>query len=129
MKGIYKFYNITNGTYYLQVRHRNSIETWSSAGGESISTGSIYNYDFTSSDSQAYGNNMVLKDGEYCLYSGDVNQDGLIDITDNFLIDNDAIAFMTGYLPTDVNGDSVTDLSDAVTADNNALNFVGKVTP
>ncbi|MBK8982636.1 MAG: hypothetical protein IPM38_10035 [Ignavibacteria bacterium] len=129
MKGIYKFYNITNGTYYLQVRHRNSIETWSSAGGESMTTGSIYNYDFTTSDSQAYGNNMVLKDGEYCLYSGDVNQDGLVDLTDNFLIDNDAIAFMTGYLSTDVNGDSVTDLSDAVIADNNALNFVGKVTP
>lgn len=129
MKGIYKFYNITSGTYYLQVRHRNSVETWSNAGGESMTAGSIYDYDFTVSDSQAYGNNMVLKAGEYCLYSGDANQDGLVDLTDNFLIDNDAIAFMTGYLPTDVNGDSVTDLSDAVISDNNALNFVGKVTP
>lgn len=32
--GTAKFYNASSGTYYIAVKHRNSIETWSRAGGE-----------------------------------------------------------------------------------------------
>ena len=72
---------------------------------------------------------MVQKGVKYCLYSGDVNQDGTVDLTDGSLIDNEAFNFASGYLPTDVNGDRVTDLDDAVFADNNGLNFVGVIRP
>jgi len=58
-----------------------------------------------------------------------VNQDGIIDLSDGSLIDNDAFNFSSGYLPTDVNGDGIIDVSDAVYADNNGFNFVGKITP
>ncbi len=47
-------------------------------------------------------------------YSSDVNQDGVIDLADGSLIDNDAFNFEAGYLPTDMNCDEVIDLADAV---------------
>ena len=46
-KGSFSFRNISSGTYYLSINHRNSIETWSKAGGEAIIKGSTINYDFT----------------------------------------------------------------------------------
>ncbi|MBK9331634.1 MAG: hypothetical protein IPM96_04315 [Ignavibacteria bacterium] len=62
-------------------------------------------------------------------YSGDVNQDGTVDVTDNGLIDNDAGNFLSGYIATDLNGDEITDVSDAAISDNNAVNFVSVVKP
>jgi len=66
--------------------------------------------------------------GTIC-YSGDVDQDGIVDLTDMSLIFNDGLIFASGYLPTDLNGDSVVDVGDAVFADNNGFNFVSKITP
>jgi len=125
------FNNANSGTYYIQVNHRNCIETWSKSGGEIITAG-ITNYNFTSLQTRAYGNNEIQVDASpvrFAIYSGDVNQDGTIDLTDGSLIDNDASNFATGYLPTDVNGDWIVDVADAVFADNNAFNFISKITP
>jgi len=72
---------------------------------------------------------MILKGVKYCIYSGDVDQDGTVDLADGTLIDNDAFNFGSGYLQSDVNGDGLVDLSDAIYADNNAANFVIAVTP
>jgi len=123
------FQNAPSGTYYLQVIHRNSIETWSKSGGETFTRGLKGNYDFTTSQSQAYGNNMILISGKYCIYSGDANQDGIVDGTDLIMIDNDAYNFASGYIVTDLNGDGIVDGSDLVIADNNAANFIAKITP
>ena len=79
---------------------------------------SIYNYDFTTSYSQAYGSNQILKGSKYCIYSGDVNQDGAIDLTDMSVIDNDAAVYTPGYNVTDLNGDNIVDLSDMEIANN-----------
>ncbi|MFZ1322008.1 MAG: hypothetical protein WAT71_10685 [Ignavibacteria bacterium] len=129
--GTFIFSNITNGVnYYLQVIHRNSVETWSAAG-QSFNN-NIMNYDFTNSTAKAYGNNMIEIDTSplrFAVFSGDVNQDGSIDLTDGSQIDNDAFNFASGYLPTDVNGDEIVDVADAVLSDNNGFNFVGKITP
>ena len=65
----------------------------------------------------------------YCIYSGDVNQDGTVDGTDLQLIDNDSYAFVSGYVPTDVNGDDFVDGTDASIAGNNANNFVSVIRP
>lgn len=67
---------------------------------------------------------MVLKDGRFCIYSGDVNQDGIVDGADASIGNNDAYNFITGYVPSDVNGDSIVDGSDLAIIDNNAYNFV-----
>lgn len=95
-------------------------------------SGDTIDYDFTSSASQAYGNNMIQVDASpvrFAIYSGDVNQDGTVDATDALAIDNDASNFLTGYVNSDVNGDEIVDASDALLVDNNASNFVSAVTP
>ncbi|MEO6693890.1 MAG: M14 family zinc carboxypeptidase [Ignavibacteria bacterium] len=123
------FINAPSGTYYIELKHRNSIETWSKSGGESYIFGGTFNYDFTSSATQAFGNNLKLKSSRFCIYSGDVNQDGIIDGSDTQQIDNDASVFLSGYFSSDVNGDNFVDGTDALITSNNAANFVGKVTP
>ncbi len=122
------FPNAAPGNYYIAVLHRNSIETWSAA--PVALTDPYYNYyEFTSAASQAYGSNLTLVGISYCIYSGDVNQDGTVDGTDLQLIDNDSYAFVSGYVPTDVNGDDFVDGTDASIAGNNANNFVSVIRP
>ncbi|HRI84590.1 MAG TPA: DNRLRE domain-containing protein [Ignavibacteria bacterium] len=121
-------FSAPTGMYYIVVNHRNSIETWSKFPVLLTQNYGDY-YNFTDAANKAYGDNQVLKLGSYCIYSGDVDQDGLVDITDGGLVDNDASVFATGYIPTDVNGDDLADLADASIVDNNANNFVSKMTP
>jgi len=118
---------VSDSGYYLVVKHRNSIETWSSSGNSF--TPSLLIYDFTTSAAKAYGNNLTLKGTKYCIYSGDVNQDGIVDGSDLGLTDNAAFIFTSGYLSTDVTGDNITDASDLSIIDNNAFNNVVKITP
>lgn len=126
------FSNAAPGTYYVQVRHRNSIETWSKSGGEVYQPFITLQYDFKTSAANAFGSNQAQVDSSplrFALYSGDANQDGTIDATDLSLIDNDATNFLTGYLQTDITGDGFTDGTDYSIADNNAYNFVSVVRP
>ncbi|MEO8209347.1 MAG: plastocyanin/azurin family copper-binding protein [bacterium] len=121
--GILSFSLTGNGSYYIVVTHRNSIETWSKLP-QTFSAGATINYNFTTSADKAFGNNLTLKAGKYTIYSGDVNQDGTVDLSDLSLIDNDAFNFIAGYVVADVNGDETVDIADAAIADNNAFNFV-----
>lgn len=126
--GIFNFSNALNSIpYFLDVKHRNGLETWS-AGGNSFISGSL-SYDFTVAASQAFGNNQILRGSKYCVYSGDVNHDGIIDISDVALIDNDVYYFVSGVANTDLNNDGFVDLSDLIFADNNAYNFVQLIRP
>jgi len=114
-------------SYYVVIKHRNSLETWNgspiSFGGASVS------YNFSSGASQAYGSNMKLVSGKYVIYSGDVNQDGMIDSDDLIPVDNAAASFLTGYLPTDVNGDGLVNSTDISIINANSAIFIGKITP
>ncbi|MEO6694123.1 MAG: hypothetical protein ABIY50_14115, partial [Ignavibacteria bacterium] len=126
------FPNAPNGIYYIQTKHRNSIETWSRAGGETYSTTNTLNYDFTSSAPQAFGSNQVQVDAtplRFAIYSGDILQDGIIDGSDGLIADNDAAIFLAGYVRSDVNGDRFVDGTDAAIVDNNAANFVAIARP
>lgn len=123
------FVNAENGSYYIQLKHRNTIETWSASP---VSVTSASGYNFTTSASQAYGSNMKQVDTSpvrFGIYSGDVNQDGVIDAPDLSLIDNDASNFAAGYLRTDLDGSNFIDAIDAAIADNNASNFISKISP
>lgn len=117
-----------NASYYITIKHRNSIETVSAlpvsfAGNET-------NYNFSDQADNAYGSNMQLVDtGIWAIYSGDVNQDGSIDTGDMTPVDNDAGNFVTGYTVTDVNGDGAVDTGDMTIVDNNASAFVGAILP
>lgn len=122
------FYSATDATdYYIVLKHRNSIQTWS-ANPQQFSSG-IFNYNFTTSQSQAFGNNMINVGGEWCIHSGDSNQDGIVDISDVGSVDNDNLNFVAGYTNTDMNGDNIVDISDVALTDANNLNFVSKITP
>ncbi|MBK7031401.1 MAG: hypothetical protein IPH45_20400 [Bacteroidales bacterium] len=116
------------GSYYLAIRHRNSIETVS-AIPVSFS-GSSITYNFTDLSAKAYGNNLKqANDGSYLLYVGDVNQDGLVDADDMILMDNEAASFSEGYLVTDLNGDGVVNITDIDYADSNASSFISARKP
>lgn len=124
--GIFKFGNAGSSSYYLDVKHFNSVETWSSIPVELQRNSNVTGtYSFINSSSQAYDNNLILNNGKYCIYSGDVNQDGFVDITDIIDVKNDASIFLTGNrLPTDINGDGESGLDDLLIVYNNASSFV-----
>ncbi len=126
--GWYVFNNASSGSYYIMADQRNSINTWSRLP-QSYTVGAIFNYDFTTAASQAFGNNLVLKNSVYCFYSGDVNKDNFVNLTDVLNIYNDAAAFQDGYVVTDVNGDGIVDLTDIIIAYNNSTHFVQEMRP
>jgi hypothetical protein len=118
-----------SGSYYVTVRHRNSIET-TTASPVSLA-GTTINYSFDA-PSKAYGGNLLLMAGPgtyYAIYGGDVNQDGSVDTGDATPVDNDSAGFVTGYVATDVNGDASVDTGDVTIVDNNGAAFVTAVTP
>jgi photosystem II stability/assembly factor-like uncharacterized protein len=123
------FKNANTGNYYIQIIHRNALETWSKNGGESLTKGITANYDFTFDQTQAFGSNLVLKNSKWCLYSGDVIVNGIVDLADVLEIYNRSSEFAAGYIVSDLTGDGLTDLSDLILGFNNAASFVSAVTP
>lgn len=127
LKGNFEFKNIKSGSYYLVVKGENFIETWSRLPVEVLRANNI-KYNFTSSSEQAYGNNLHYQNGKYCVYSGDVDQSGNIELYDVVNVVNDSKNFGTG-LNTDLNGDGIIDLIDIALASNNTRNFILRITP
>ena len=130
-EGTFSFLNAVNGvSYFIQTKHRNSIETWSNSV-QMFENGSL-NYDFTTAENQAFGDNMIQVDTtpvRFAIYSGDINQDGSVDAADMAWGDNDASNFESGYVPSDINGDGFVDASDLVIIDNNAANYITAIRP
>ena len=125
------FGNAANGSYYIALKHRSSIETWS-AGTISLSRTTPASYDMSASSSQAFGSNLIQIDASpvrFAIFGGDINQDGTVDATDVSTIDNDAQNFVSGYVVTDLTGDDFVDGTDFAIADNNAANFVSVIRP
>jgi hypothetical protein len=115
-----------NNSYYVALKHRNSLETWSA---EPVTIASTTSYDFSTSMSAAFGNgfNDQMKSisvGRYAIYAGDVNQDGTVDIFDAQITENGAANFLFGYDVSDCNGDGSTDLFDLQLIDNNSTLFL-----
>lgn len=129
--GVFLFSNAVNNTgYFIQLKHRNSITTWSSSP-QSFS-GGVMNFNFTTAASQAYGNNIKQVDSSpirFGIFSGDQNRDDFVNLTDVVNVNNYANTFVNGYVSSDMNGDNITDLSDLVLTSNNAVLFVTVVRP
>lgn len=105
------FNSASDGTpYYIVIKHLNSIETWSAAPQSFIA--GLLSYDFTNASNKAFGNNMKLKNGKWCIFSGDVNQDGLVNSNDVTLVFTDNINGASGSIVTDLNGDGFTEIDD-----------------
>jgi hypothetical protein len=115
-----------SGSYYIVIKHRSSVETWS-ASGVAFTKGSTVSYDFTTAASQAYGNNETeVTTGVFAIYSGDCNQDGYVDPLDLSMVDQDSYNYASGAaLATDVNGDRYVDPLDLSIVDQNSYNYAG----
>ncbi|PKO97554.1 MAG: hypothetical protein CVU14_10685, partial [Bacteroidetes bacterium HGW-Bacteroidetes-9] len=114
-------------SYFIVIKHRNSIETWNN-NPVSFSEATI-SYNFTDAATSAYGANLKPIAGKFVIYGGDINQDGQVDSGDMTPVDNDAAGFVTGYLSSDANGDGFVDTADMTLLDNNSSMFVGTITP
>jgi len=116
-----------SGSYYITIRHRNSIETVST---DPVSfSGSEINYSFTDQLKAAGGKLIQEPDGIWSISSGDVDQNGKIEAADMILLDADASGFASGYLSTDINGDGIIDALDLIIADNNLSKSIEKPIP
>jgi hypothetical protein len=101
--------NAANGNYYIVIKHRNHIETWSSAA-QPFTTGQTVNYDFTTAQAKAYGGNMKQVGSVWVIYGGDGNADGYVDPADYDLYKTQF--GKDGYRSCDFNGDSWIDGHD-----------------
>ncbi len=111
-----------NSAYYLIIRHRNSVAIWSATA--IVMEGNNLYVDFTTSITSAYGQNL-LSDGVHALiYSGDINQDGYVDVNDILNVESCASAFQKGYLTEDINGDGLIDAEDLIIVDNNSARHI-----
>lgn len=108
--GVAQYNSTPSGTYYIVVKHRNSLTTWSKAGGETYTSGAVLSYNFTSAISQAFGSNMNLRNGKYTMISGDVNQDGFVNGND-FTIFSQQFG-QSGYISSDLNSDGTVNGND-----------------
>ena len=121
--------SVVAGTqYYIKINHHNSIETWSALP---VTFTPSSNYNFTTSSSQAFGNNMIetFDNMGWAIYSGDLNQDGAIDGSDFLVLDPSIQNGDGGYVVTDLNGDGAVDGSDFLILDPNIQNGIGVLIP
>ena len=124
------FNKALTGNYYRIIKHRNALETWSNVG-VAYTRGSSSHHNFVPNNA-SYGNNMATVSTTPFykgMYSGDVTQNGLIDLGDVIIIYNDALTFVSGYEVSDLDGNMITDLTDLLYAYNNATDFVQVVRP
>jgi hypothetical protein len=123
-----RFSSALSGMYYIVIKHRNALTTWSSVP---VSLGQCaVSYDFTSASSKAFGHNMKeAQPGIWALYSGELEADENIDLLDLTLLENDVTNFVFGYAATDLNGDGNVDLLDVPMAENNINDFVFSTHP
>ncbi len=113
-------------SYYIAIKHKNVLETWSALPITIVATNS---YDFTTSINKTYSNgiNLSMKNmgnNKYAFLTGDLNLDGGVDISDMQPIENDASHFYFGYYITDCTGDGGIDISDMQIVENNATQFL-----
>jgi hypothetical protein len=102
---------ITGGKYFIVIKHRNHLETWSKYA-VNFTLGNSTVYDFTTAATQAYGNNMKQVGSVWVLFGGDANHDGDISALDIPIFISQ---FGTqGYLAADLNGDGDVNGLDAM---------------
>ena len=101
--------NALNGSYYIEYRHRNSLAVWSSLP-KSFSQGGSTSFSILSGPSTVYGGELISVNGRWCMYSGDINQDDVVNGND-FTIFSQQFG-QSGYLASDLNGDGAVNGND-----------------
>jgi hypothetical protein len=115
-----------SGSYYIIIKHRNHIETWS----QIVSfTDPVISYNFTNAISKAWGDNLKLIGSVYCIFTGDANKDQYVDGFDLAIVFNLSKRGRFGYQVADMNGDGFIDGFDLAKVYNNSKKGVGMNTP
>ncbi len=105
------FSGSASGSFYVAIKGVNMIETWT-ATPQTVGSSPL-SYDFSSSASQAYEDNMrEIEPGVFAIYQGDINQDGAMDNSDFDQLFPDIDNSNFGVQATDLNGDGAVDNSD-----------------
>ncbi|MBL7764996.1 MAG: hypothetical protein JNJ58_02805 [Chitinophagaceae bacterium] len=119
-------------SYYIVVKNRTAVETWSAAP---VLAASSYSYDFRTASTQAYdaapGNMIQVNTSpvRWAFYSGDIDQSGGVDGDDFNLLDPDIQSGNGGYLSTDLDGSGGVDGDDFNIFDPNSQAGVGAFIP
>ncbi len=105
------FSNVSAGSYYIVVFHRDHLGIMSSAPVPLSSNSTLY--DFTTAMNKAYGQNPMIQltTGVFGMYAADGNADGVINIADRdevWLVQNGTM----GYLEGDFNMNSGVTIHD-----------------
>lgn len=101
--------NALSGSYYIEIKHRNSLAVWSGTT-KSFTQGGSTSFNILSGPSTVYGADLISINGRWCMYSGDINQDGAINGND-FTVFNQQFG-QNGYLASDLNGDGTVNGND-----------------
>lgn len=120
---VFSIPNSLLGKYaFVSVKQKNSIETFAA---NKVLLNANLNFNFTGQSNMVFGQNVRSIDiGKYGMYSGDVNQDGIVNNDDVVLLDNANNQMLSGYLNEDLNGDGIVSNDDVVIIDNNNSNFI-----
>ncbi len=123
-------------SYYIVLKHRNSIDTWSSVP---VLFSATTAYNFTLNQSSAYGSNLVrTPDNLYwSVFSGDISdpstglghQDQLIESQDFLDMENAVSNILSGYVVQDLTGDGVVESEDFLIVENNVRAIVFGMRP
>ncbi|MBK7762180.1 MAG: M36 family metallopeptidase [Bacteroidetes bacterium] len=118
-----KNFTVLPGPYYIVIKHRNGIETWSA--NPVLFTSTSINYNFTNAANKAFGSNMKeVETGIFAIFSGELNQDENIDLLDYLIVEFGVNNFLGGYEAGDINGDGNVDLLDNPVIESNINNFI-----
>lgn len=111
-----------SGSYYIVVKHRNGLQTWSALP---VVMTNQTSYDFSTAANKAFGNNQAeVASGVWALYSGDLIIDENIDLLDLGILEVEINNFSFGYNATDMNGDGNVDLLDVLIMEDNVNSFI-----
>jgi hypothetical protein len=109
---VVRFDNLSDGDYYIQIKHRNHLSVISSQAWN-LTDDAVTFCDLTQENAIAGdGSSVQLSSGARALVAGDIDQDDQVTSADYVLWYNDQQNSVSGYVDTDLDGDGVVDGSD-----------------
>jgi hypothetical protein len=116
----FSFANLPTGEYYLVIKHRNHLAIMSSKK-ILIEKNKNVNYDFTDSQSKAYGVNAMAKlnDGRYAMLAGDGDANGVVNVLDFGTVANNIL--FRGYAQGDIDMNGTVNILDYAKINQNLL--------
>jgi hypothetical protein len=110
--------DVEGGKFYIVLKHRSSLAVWSA---DPIKVLDQMVYNIQNDPSFVYGQNLAaLGNGYFGMWTGDVNQDGVIDDVDFTSVESDLPLFTRGYFPQDLDGNSIIESADYSLIENNS---------